>query len=335
MADESESQGAAGGAEEGGSNAAEVIARCGEKMGESCSADLTALLGREIGLCPSGVERIVADRVADSDAPIVHQLCRASGGLEADVHVLVPRPEANRLASLQLGNDDEDPPDAPLDGEMRAAFQVVTKLVVGALENVLREEGVDVSVEMRDAREIPEPASDPTWLTGEQFQRVRFDLAMEKLPEGRIDLLLTLEGAAAAAGGPGSTILFLSDRDAERESLEELAEALGWPVSVTAPDRLDPACVADAGAIVVPWVVGGRSGLEIVESLAGDGGERPVLMAAEKPTRTMVVAALRAGAASFVQRPYEGEELRRRILEARGEGGEGAADDEGAVAADA
>ena len=318
-----ESQTAAAPAE-GEVNAAEVIARCGEKVGEACSADLTALLGREIGLRPSGVERISAERVADSDAPIVHQLCRASGAVEADVHVLIARPEANRLAALQLGNDEEDPPDAPLDAEMRAALQVSTKLVVGALENVLREEGIDASIETRDAREIPEPASDPTWLTGERFQRVRFDLAMERLPEGRIDLLLTLEGGSAEAGGPGSTILFVSDRDAERESLEELAEALGWPVSVTSADRIDPDCVAEAGAIVVPWVVGGRSGLEIVESLAGSSSDGvPLLMSAEQPTRTMVMAALRAGAASFVRRPYEGEELRRRILEARGESASG------------
>jgi DNA-binding NarL/FixJ family response regulator len=313
-------------------SAADVIARCGEKMGEASSADLTALLGREITLRPSGVERISAGRVAEKDSPIVHQLCRATGGVEADVHVLVPRPDANRLAALQLESDDDDPKDAPLDTEMRAALQVVTKLVVSALENVLQEEGIEASIEMRDAREVPEPASDPTWLTDEQFQRLRFDLTMERLPEGRIDLLLTLEGGAAEAGGPGSTILFLSDRDAERESLEDLAGALGWPVSVASADRLDPACIADAGAIVVPWVVGGRSGLELVESLAAGAAEGvPVLMAAEQPTRTMVVAALRAGAASFVQRPYAGEELRRRILEARGERVAGSAEDAGAA----
>jgi len=299
---------------------AEVLARYGEKVGESCSADLTALLGREVSLAPSGVERIVADRVADSDAPIVHQLCRATGGLEADVHVLLPRPEAARLAALQLDGDEEDPPDAPLDAEKRASLQLVTKVVAGALEAVLREEGIDVAIETRDAREIPEPASDPTWLTGEVFQRLRFELAMERLPEGRIDLLLTLEDGPAENGAPGSTILFLADRDTEQESLEELAGTLGWPVSVSTADRLDATCLEDAGAIVVPWLVGGRSGLEIVESLTGGEGERaPVLMSSEKPTRPMVMAALRAGASSFVRRPYQGEELRRRILEARGE----------------
>ena len=43
----------------------------------------------------------------------------------------------------------------------------------------------------------------------------------------------------------------------------------------------------------------------------------------------MVAAALRAGAAGFVRRPYVGDELRRRILEARGESGKvGTAEEE-------
>ena len=91
---------------------AEVLARSSEKIADACSADLTALLGREVSLTASGVQRVSAERVVADDSPIAHQLCRASGELDADVHVLIPRPDAARLAALQLGNED-DPPDAP------------------------------------------------------------------------------------------------------------------------------------------------------------------------------------------------------------------------------
>jgi CheY-like chemotaxis protein len=300
---------------------AEAVARLAEQLAEAGTADLTALLGRSAELKLAGVENIASEKVASDDSPIVHQLCRATGDFAADVHVLIPRPEAVRLAALQQGSDDDEISDAPLDAEMRAALQVVTKLLVGSLEAGLCEAEFQTSIELRDAREVPEPASDPTWLSGEQFQRLRFELALERMPGGRIDLLLACGADTAAASSPGSTILFLVNRESEQDSLEELAGSLGWPVSVACAEELGDAPLEDAGAIIVPWVVGGRSGLELVESFRR-GPEpigAPIVMVAEHPTRQMVLAALRAGAASFATLPYRGDELRRRILKARGE----------------
>ena len=62
----------------------------------------------------------------------------------------------------------------------------------------------------------------------------------------------------------------------------------------------------------MPWEVGGRAGLELLEVLQRDPdtSEVPLLMSSDALTRAMVWSALRAGARSFLMRPYEEEELR-------------------------
>ncbi len=299
----------------------EILARVAETLAEGGSADLTALLGREAELKPAGVESIGSDQVCTDDDPIVHQLCRAGGSFTGDVHVLLPRPDACRLAALQQGAEGDDVPDASLDAEARAALQVAVKLFVDGFAARLCEEDVETSIDLKDAREIPEPASDPTWLPGESFQRLRFDLALERMPAGRIDLLVDADGGAVGSDGPGSGILFVAGRESEGQTLEGLASALGWPVSITTLENLAEAPVSDAGAIVIPWQVAGRAGIELAEDFSRQPAtcEIPVVMAAERPTRPIVHAALRAGARGFTTLPYDGPRLRAAILRARGE----------------
>lgn len=301
---------------------AEILARVAETLAEGASADLTALLGRSAELKPAGVENIDAEQVCTEDDPIVHQLCRASGSFSGELHVVVPRPDACRLSALQQGTEDDDIADESLDAEARAALQVVVKLFVDAFSARLCDEDLQNSIEVRDAREIPEPASDPTWITGEHFQRLRFELALERMPAGRIDLLIDSAGGSADSDAPGTTILFVAGRESEGESLESLSGSLGWPVTFTTLEGLGEAPVKGAGAIVVPWQVGGRAGLELIEhfSSSEDASGAVLVMAAARPTRPMVMAAMRAGADSFATLPYEGEELRTRISNARGQG---------------
>ncbi len=315
---------------------AEFLACIAEKIAESCTADLSALLGRSIEMRPAGVEQLELASVCERDDPIVDQLCRTEENPGADLHLLVPRSFAMRMAALQMGESGDGVDDAELTPEVHAAFQVVMKLVASNLSAVFEETG-HPSIAAQDSRVIPEPASDPTWLVGERFLRLRFDVDIEPLPSGHLDLLLGDSSDPADSPAGGCTIYFLADPDEEPLSLNDIGVALGWSVGVIAPERVRDTCEGlfpNAGAVVVPWEVGGRAGLELVDVLRRDPqtAEVPLLMSSEAPTRAMVWAALRAGAQSFVMRPYDGEELLARLPALPDRGGARDAGDMGAPA---
>ena len=125
--------------------------------------------------------------------------------------------------------------------------------------------------------------------------------------------------------------------EAQRGRLEDLEGDL--PLTITS---IDPAnlvaqleSMGDAGAVIVAWDLGGRSGLELVESLVEDprtAGAR-FAMASEAPTRGMVQAAFRAGATGFLFRPYDAEAVGRFIGAGAETGAEAA--EAGAEAAEA
>ncbi|MEM7409207.1 MAG: hypothetical protein AAF430_03100 [Myxococcota bacterium] len=288
-----------------------------EAAQSAATADLTALLGKAVEFLDPEIATIETSDVADSDAPVIHQLCQSTGTPPYEIHIVIPRPEAVQLAALQMGEEADE--GREFDAEVRAAFGVVTKLILSTHLAPLEEDGVP-EAEAKDAREIPEPASDPTWIIGERFVRVRYRLVIEGQPDGRCDILWPSGDATVAAeAGDGGVLCVFSDDEDEQVALEDLAAELDWPVSLLAPHQTREEWQESfdhAIAIVVPWQLGGRAGLDLAESFLGDPvtSQIPVLLSSEAPTEFMVRSALRAGAHSFLIRPYRADELRARIL---------------------
>lgn len=113
-------------------------------------------------------------------------------------------------------------------------------------------------------------------------------------------------------------IVFL-DPALSEASHEALSEAFGCSVEVESVSDLDPGLPRERDrAIVVPLDLGSQSGLDVVEALRSREFGRDVAIAVcdEQPTRQKVIAALRAGASTFAHRPYDPEELRRRLGDA-------------------
>lgn len=115
------------------------------------------------------------------------------------------------------------------------------------------------------------------------------------------------------------TLLVVDPDESERGRLEELESSL--PLRVTSIDPADLVAqlenAGEPGVVIVAWDLGGRSGLELVESLACDprtAGARFAL-ASEAPTRGRVEAAFRAGASGFLFRPYDTEAVGRFVAE--------------------
>lgn len=120
-----------------------------------------------------------------------------------------------------------------------------------------------------------------------------------------------------------SPVLVFLDPELGSEAREAVATSLGCEAWVIDPEDLDPALHLEADrAFVIPMSLGTQSGLDLVEALRRreHGADVAIAVADEQPTRRKVIAALRAGASTFLHRPYDADEVRERlghVLEAR------------------
>jgi CheY-like chemotaxis protein len=308
----------------------EALHEYGAELALALGEELGRVLGRTVDVAFVEVSALATAAVADDDEPIIDQILRAGGETPCFVHAVLPLPGALALAALARKLEGEE-----LESALRGSFDAAAREALGApmraladaVQRVLGGRGL-AALDVQDVREVPEPASDSSWLEGEGFLRARFRLALEGASEGRIDLLLPDAQDEASDAEANRCVCFVEASERERRALAELARGLGFR-----PLGLEPAellggpdeRILGAAALVVPLDLGGAAGLELVETLADDPrlAGVPIVAAGERPTREQVWAALRAGACSFVVRPYEPTELRRRILAARGELGEG------------
>lgn len=279
--------------------------------------------------------------IAEDAGAVVCGRCTLAADPLAALHLLLPVADAAMLAELQRGADK-----AQVEERRSAAFDASWLEQIGPLlECTAARLGRDLATRApglapASGVEISAPVSPEADLgTGDVF-RVRLVIELDGLPDGRLDVLLPaalalrapLEGAAenAAAGGPDGTHpsgsatargpLLLVDPDPGAPlRAESLAADLGLAVEVLDPTRQGSGllgALAPAGAIVVAWDLGGRAGLELLESLAAHPGTRhvPVALSCPSPTRIRVEAAVRAGAAEVLPGSYGAEDLQRRLL---------------------
>jgi len=126
--------------------------------------------------------------------------------------------------------------------------------------------------------------------------------------------------AAKAPPGPGP-LVFFDPTTRDRDQAEELESELGLTIWTFDPAEFCAETfeeIAEASAIVVEWNLQGQCGIDLLEALLYDERTRrvPVILASAAPTRSMVTAALRCGARSFTRKPYQADELRRRLASA-------------------
>jgi CheY-like chemotaxis protein len=281
----------------------------------------------------ASAEEISHEGAAQEGEPVAHARYRALGeGAEA-IHFVVPVVDAVTLAALLLGLEKEqirEKRSSELDGESIDALGDALKLATSLLARQLSERGAFPGLECEQSlAEIGAPLAEGAWLDPGRYLRARFTLGLDGFPDGRIDVLFAesfvanwTQQAFGGADRAASPVAIVDpDPDAPQQA-EALAGFLRRPVVHVDPTALaarDPEAVervGSAGVVVVAWDLGGRAGLELVETLRRDARTRDarLALASEAPTRGMVEAALRAGASSFLAKPYDAEELRRRLL---------------------
>jgi len=116
----------------------------------------------------------------------------------------------------------------------------------------------------------------------------------------------TMHGA-----GEASQIFVVDDDDAQRDSLVWLLESHGYTVRAfsSAGDFLAAWSKDLAGCLLLDVRMPGVSGLELFEDLARRHSALPVIFITGHGDVAMAVAALKKGAADFIEKPFSAEEM--------------------------
>ena len=291
-----------------------------DQVVESTSAALASAIGAPVALTLGDLEDVAAPDVARVDDPVIVVLCRCPGPPAVAIQLVVPRPFAAALSGLALGEDLESLEAAgkePLDSEHLGALREAMSAFVEPIERAVGEH-LEGALALQDALEVEEPASDPTWLIGERFQRVQFVSQVEGSVEGVIAVLFPPDPEAVSVGDLSGRRIGLLREEPDGEEVEALSRAMGCPVDCIALEPLmsEPAeTLAGIDALLIPWEVAGRAGIDLVERLTREAPElrTGLLLSHPEPTGPMVRAALTAGARSFVMEPLDPAEIVQRV----------------------
>jgi two-component system response regulator FixJ len=103
----------------------------------------------------------------------------------------------------------------------------------------------------------------------------------------------------------------IDDDDAVRDSLAVLLSAIGFETRSypSATDFLEDLDRRDPGCIITDVQMPGMSGLELLDRLSGRSADFPVIVLTGRADVAMAVDALKAGAADFIEKPFDSDIL--------------------------
>jgi two-component system CheB/CheR fusion protein len=117
--------------------------------------------------------------------------------------------------------------------------------------------------------------------------------------------------ARVTNGAPPPTVFVVDDDGGLRDALRGLIEQEGRPVEVygSAQEFLDAYRSGRNGCLVVDCRMPDMDGIELLERLKAEGHELPTIMITGYGDVPLAVRAMKAGAASFIEKPVRADEL--------------------------
>ncbi len=140
--------------------------------------------------------------------------------------------------------------------------------------------------------------------------------ATEAFPAEPGQLDLDLGPAAPARAAPDAPLLaVIDDEAAARRSTAWLLESEGYRVLPFAggDDFLAAPLPEPVDCVLLDMRMPGMGGLDVLRALAGSDDAPPVVVVTGHADIAMVVAAMRQGAADFIEKPYAADALLRAI----------------------
>jgi DNA-binding NtrC family response regulator len=115
------------------------------------------------------------------------------------------------------------------------------------------------------------------------------------------------EGSSSSQG----SVLIIDDEVAIRESLETLLELEGYEVESAASGEEGLACLGDRSfdVVLLDLALPDRNGMDLLAELRAHDSQLSVIMITAYGTVENAVKAMQAGAANFVQKPWDNEKL--------------------------
>jgi len=302
--------------------------------------DLRLLVGVDLTVEGPKIDLVESNAVLAADAPVAVTTAQAKDGSTEPFLFVVGRPEAAALASLSMGQDEEQAKEIggkALDSETLDAFGEVMNLCTGVLSRIFTEDYGIPAVGLSSTEEVEAPRRDQSWIERGSYVALRYTLSIPGHGDAQMHLvfprsvvdawfeidveggLQSLEGSTRGEGEVESTsIVFIDASDDDRKQVEDLEEELGHSVWALSPDEFDPEELdefEEVGAFFIEWDLGVRPGLDLLEVLRADEklSGLPIIIAMTKPSDGLVRCALRCGADSVVMKPYEVEEIVSRL----------------------
>ncbi len=118
-------------------------------------------------------------------------------------------------------------------------------------------------------------------------------------------------GIVNGSSSPVGTVLIVDDEAEIRESLQTLLELEGFAVETAASgeDGLQRIGEHPFDLVLLDLTLPGRNGMEILDEIRAHDAQLPVIMITAYGTVENAVRAMQAGAANFVQKPWDNEKL--------------------------
>src|SRR5579864_6281723 len=110
---------------------------------------------------------------------------------------------------------------------------------------------------------------------------------------------------------PVGTVLIVDDEAEIRESLQTLLELEGFAVETagSGEDGLQRIGEHPFDLVLLDLTLPGRNGMEILDEIRSHDSQLPVIMITAYGTVENAVRAMQAGAANFIQKPWDNEKL--------------------------